>query len=271
MTVMTEEWVSLWYQCLSANMDYAFYCTARTENNEEESKEYEDKFEHIANIYRDFGELDQWPETGIDSDDWREWFEPRRHLFMSEVKSVMSASDYQQAQGHILLDISISHDRAKTDECISKFLDAYYDKQVINSAPEPIYALHLNGKGKVACGLKRVKNACIVQAQCYFIPKDDNYPDWNLTYRDTLAEFLTDKLEQLDWVFDTKAKTNTEAITQFKATGKLTDAHFEKFKRQVNRSRVDFKAFAGNVLHNRFPDDTFSCDANVLDNFDVSS
>lgn len=75
---MTEEWVSHWYQCLTQNIDYSLYCDARDSGNEVQCAAYEARFDRVRDIYDDFGTLDGWPDAGMQSALWQEWFEPRR-------------------------------------------------------------------------------------------------------------------------------------------------------------------------------------------------
>ena len=103
MLTMTEEWVSFWYQCLSQNIDYSTYCTARSEGDTAKCAEYEARFDRIADIYQDFGELDGWGDTTIQSSGWKEWFEPRRHLFIASATVITDPSGYKSRAGHLRL------------------------------------------------------------------------------------------------------------------------------------------------------------------------
>ncbi len=266
MEVITEEWVSLWYQCLLGNLDYMNYCDARRDNDKSLCQQYEFRFEHIAGIYRDFGDVDIWPDDGIASDEWREWYVPRKHLFISDVAQVANQADFKACGGHILIDVPVLRDRATTEARIAEFLDGYFATPFV-PAGEPQYKLHMNDKGKVAHGIKQVRNACIVQARCYVFPLDPADARYDLNFRESLAAFLKNEIDKLDWVFDSMAKADAKARADFMATGELTEDHFEKFKSQVNRCRRDYKSFAANVIRNRFPDLT-PFDSKVIDHFE---
>lgn len=261
---MTEEWVMLWYQCLLGNMDYFSYCIAIAERDVKTQEGLEAKFEHIAEIYSDFGDVDIIEDYSSSSMDWCEWFEPRRHLFMADVRQV---NTQPQQLGHIVFDVPMTADVERTKARVSMFLDEYYKTNIVVPAQEPKYKLHLKPDGRVGCGLQSVRNACLLQRGCYKYPLDPNDDRYDLPFIEALKAFLKKELDNLNWQFDSMAKENARLKADFLEKGKLTENCFEKFKVQVNRSRKDFKQLASNVLRKRFPD-LSPFESSVVDQFD---
>ena len=81
-TEMTEEWASFWIQCLSANHDYGDFAAAMKRGDTAKCLLMEERIRGITDLYRDFGDIYGRTQTYETCPDWKEWFEPRRHLFL---------------------------------------------------------------------------------------------------------------------------------------------------------------------------------------------
>lgn len=251
---MNEEWVSLWYQCLTQNIDYSLYCQARDNDNAAKCAELEAKFDKIAAIYEDFGTLDGWPEAGMQSELWREWFEPRRHLFMSVPRVVFDLQRYEARPGYVLVDVPVQSDAKATAELVTSLIERQRASGAVLAAPMPKYTLREVG-GKVAHGLQQVRQACRSVARSYRYDPDTFE---ELRHVDAVAAFVRHEIDNMGWTLDPKARAELDS------TGRLSEQRLESFRAMLNKCRRDFRAFAANTIRASFPDDR-SFESNVID------
>ncbi len=256
MTDMTEEWVSFWYQCLAQNFDYSHYCTAKTTGDAETCQSLEARFECIAEIHQDFGAMDGWPDDGMKSRQWLEWFEPRQHLFMASATVITDPSAHGPRAGHLLLDIPLQANAASTTQLVSRLITGYYASHAPTAPVPPKYALHRNND-RLAHGFEKVRQACLSAARSY---RYDPATFEERRHVDAIADFIHNEINNMGWSLDPIARK--ELIE----TGKLSEQRLESFKTMLNRCRRDFKAFARNTIRGRFPDDT-PFESEVLDIF----
>lgn len=243
---MNEEWVSFWYQCLVANIDYCGYCDARDAGNTDQYKSYERRFDRIAEIYEDFGTLDLWPDAGLKSEQWCAWFEPRRHLFMAGAKIVADTTAFLPSPNHLLIDVQLQKDANATTDLIRLLLDDHYKRHSVQAPTPPKYSLHLTG-GRLAHGYEKVRQACVSAARSY---RYDPVTFEELRHVDAIAAFVHHEIDNMGWKLDPIARK--ELIE----TGKLSVQRLDSFKAMLNRNRRDFQAFARNAIRGRFPDDS---------------
>jgi hypothetical protein len=253
---MTEEWVSFWYQCLAQNIDYSLYGSAVVAGDAATCKKFEARFEGIAEIYEDFGVMDGWPDEGIKSPQWLDWFEPRQHLFMTSATVIVEGAQYVPRVGHLLLDVPLQADAPSTVKIIGKLLDEYFACHAPVVSVPPKYVLHLKD-GRLAHGFEKVRQSCLSAARSY---RYDPVTFEELRFVDSVAAFVQHEIDNMGWSLDSVARK--ELIE----TGKLSEQRLDSFKAMLNRCRRDFKAFASNTIRVRFPDDT-PFDSTVLDIF----
>jgi len=260
MNVMTEEWVSFWYQCLCRNLDYDNYCVARQNIDVERCQELEKQFEHIAEIYKDFDDVSDGFD-GLNSESWKDWFEPRKHLFIPEIKLITDPSKYIASKDHILINVPLLEVKSDTEKLLKQFLTDYYTNNEV--VPAPKYQLLMNGN-RVAYGYQQVRQACIAGFHSYreFAGFRDGEGEGDLSYKKTVANFIRREIDNLGWGIQDNERHILET------TGLLTEDQFDKFKPRVVKYRNEFKALARNVLRNRFPDMS-SFDSNVTDYFNT--
>jgi hypothetical protein len=256
MTAMTEEWVSLWYQCLGQNIDYSLYCNARTAGDNEKCQEFESRFDRVEEIYDDFGAMDGWPDAGMKSELWKDWFEPRRHLFMDTAREVVHVQQYVPRQGYLLLDVPLQASASETAALVNEFLAAYYDDHSVVRATRPKYMLNCVD-GRPVVGLQRTRQACRSVARSY---RYDLETLEELRHVDAVAAFARHEIDNMGWTLDPRARQ------QLMETGKLSDERLESFKVMLNKCRRDFKLLAANTIRGSFPNDQ-PFESEVLDIF----
>jgi len=254
MRAVTEEWVSLWYQCLTQNIDYSLYCQARDTGDAAKCTELEAKFDKIADIYKDFGSLDGWPEAGMQSELWRDWFEPRRHLFMSVPRIVSDLQRYEARPGYVLVDVPVQSDTRATAGLVAALIERQRASGGMQPAPSPKYMLR-EVNGKIAHGFQQVRQACISVARSY---RYDPETFEDLRHVEAVAAFVRHEIDNMGWSIDPHAREELER------TGRLSEQRLESYKTRLNRCRRDFKAFAANTIRASFPDDR-PFESNVLD------
>ncbi|WP_157200991.1 hypothetical protein [Massilia sp. Root351] len=260
MTVMTEEWASFWYQCLGRNSDYDDYCIARQNDAVVRCQDYEKKFKHIADIYEDFGDVSDGFD-GLESHIWKDWFEPRQHLFLPGIQQIINPSAYTAAEGHILLNIPLAKDPVETQKLLERYLADYYIKHEVMPATEPKYRLQKKRSGQVLHGYEQVRQACIAGQHSYLHCDEDGDVRGELSYKEVVANFIRREAGNLGWELEADERKRIEE------TGLLSDQKFNSVKVQLNRCRRDFKALAKNVIRNRFPD-LSPFESNAYDHFE---
>ena len=258
MAAMTEEWVSFWIQCLAANMDYSAYCDARIANDTGKIQALELRFPHVKDIFEDFGNLDLWGDTTLESPEWTSWFQKRKHLFMVSVREISVLQQVETSPGHVMLEVPMLETAKETTRIVGEFISDYYSRNSTNAVhcPSPKYTLHSKA-GRVAHGYEKVRQACVSAARSY---RYDFETSEELRHREAITEFVRHEIDTLGWTLDPKAKK------RLLEAGELSDERFESFKAMLNRCRRDFMAFARNTIRARFPDDS-QFDSDVLDMF----
>jgi hypothetical protein len=256
MTAMTEEWVSLWYQCLTQNIDYSLYCGARDSGDDAKCAELEARFDKINDIYADFGTLDGWPEDGMQSRQWIDWFEPRRHLFMTEPRLVRDSRAYVSRPGYVLVEMPLQGDAKVAGAAVAALIERHCASGDALSAPAPKYALR-EVAGRLSHGLQQVRQACRSVARSY---RYDPETFEELRHQEAVAAFVRQEIDNMGWTLDPKARE------ELARTGTLSEQRLESFKAMLNKCRRDFRAFASNTIRASFPDDR-PFESNVLDLF----
>ncbi|MDP4301359.1 hypothetical protein [Leptothrix discophora] len=241
---MTEEWVSLWHQCLAMNMDYTGYCDARTAGDASKCSEYESRFDKIKEIYEDFGELAFWDESGMESAYWREWFEPRRHLFLSAPRVVADLTTYVATPGHLLIEVPLQADAGTISSAVVGLIRQQFSTDSVQVSAITKYRLR-QVNGKVAHGMQQVRQACrsVVRSYRYNF---ETWEEWR--HVDAVAAFVRNEIDNMGWSLDPKARD------ELNRTGYLDPQRLESFKTMLNRCRRDFRAFAANTIRGSFPD-----------------
>jgi hypothetical protein len=253
MTTVTEEWVSLWYQCLSQNIDYSLYCNARESGDAAKCREYEARFDKVAEIYDDFGTMDAWPEEGIQCPYWKKWFEARKHLFMDAARHVTDPAQYVVREGFVLLEIPMQVDAKSTGTIVDTFLTRHFENNDVVPAPKAKYKLYENS----ARSIQRVRQACrsVVRSYLYDLDTADE-----LKRKDAIKQFVRHEIDNMEWSIDPRTRK------ELMKSGTLPDDRYESYRVMLNKCRRDFRAYAANTIRGSFPDDR-PFESNVQDIF----
>ena len=185
---------------------------------------------------------------------WHEWFEPRRHLFMSVPRVVSDLQSYEARPGHLMLDVPMQDDPKATVTLIADLLERQRASGSMVQAPRPKYTLR-EVDGKLAHGLQQVRQACRAVARSY---RYDPETFAEQRHVDAVAAFVQHEIANMGWTLDPKARAELDS------TGRLSEQRLSSFKAMLNRCRRDFRAFAANTIRASFPDNR-PFDSNVLD------
>lgn len=252
---MTEEWVLFWYQCLSENSEYSSYCRAVECGDCQTMRAQEERFPLIHEIYADFGPTFGWPLRGLDDPMWKEWFEPRRHLFMYSIQEVTERNPASRP-GHLTINVPLAADLAEVETLFKRFIQEIATDQNRERAPAPKYQLHTT-RGRVACGYQQVRQAVHTSTVSYtFDPETFEY----VTIEQAMVQFLKNEVLTMGWSI--KNSTYKTLV----ADGTINPDEFEGFKVRINKCRRDFVALSRNTLRGRFPDLT-PFEGDVMDQF----
>ena len=245
---MTEEWVVLWAHCLFENMDYQKYCIHSDADDEEEEKaELERKFPLIADLYNDFGPERSWPKLGLFDPKWREWFEPRRHLFMADIKRPTEKDLQGNEEGFINLRIPLQSRLEDTVADVRDYLAPMYIATAHHPQPEPKYKLKTKRDGRVAIGYEEVRQAVLTATDADLF--DAYMKGKQLTIKQAQIGFLSRKINELGWSMGVREKK--KLIDH----GYLDEDAYEGFKTRINRARKLFTLLSANAINASFPDD----------------
>lgn len=261
MTIMTEEWVSFWYQCLDANLDYRKYCQFRDENNIEKCQALERTFPKVREIYEDFRDVGIWSSDGLKSKDWIAWIDNKRDLF-GIPGFVTRPSTFTPHEGYALLEVPLMGSALETTALVGKFLTHYYATTDVNAAPEPKYML-FETNGRVSLTYQTVRNACLVGSLTARFDHSDPENIEELSYKQAVTAFMRREIETLGW----GKRMDSDARKKLIEEGKLSEDDFATLSRMVNKSRQLFRALARNTIEGRFPDATPFDISSAEDNF----
>ena len=245
MSLMTEQWVILWYQCLSENYDYSLYADARMADDLATCREYERQFEMIAEIYEDFGKLDSLYDCDAtpDSHWWIEWFEPRRHLFMPRLE-ILSHEQRCNDPNSVVIRIPLGATLEATVAAAQELITQAYEKSDIAGANLPKYRLY-EIDNKPAVKFDIVRHAVITSISKRFYKSSS---DSTGTVNDVSSDFLKRHLNDMGWRIS-ELEMNDLLQRDF-----ISLHRQDSFRTLIGRNRKRFRMLSRNTLRASFPD-----------------
>ena len=229
MTAMTEEWVLFWVHCLANNFDYHGYCSDRDAGRAAACREYEARFDRIAEIYDDFGAVDRWPPKGLDDPRWKEWIAEHKHLFMPDVQQLSPPIDLQLVPNDtVVLSVPLQPTLDATLNAVREHLIGIYRTRSAPVVIEPKYKLNCKANGNVAVGYEQVRQAVHMSKGTYMYGADG---EQELGVHETMIEFLKHEIDALGWTFAPRARA------LLMNENYLSPESFESFKSRINKLR----------------------------------
>ncbi len=245
MTMMTEEWAILWYQCLSENYDYSLYSDARHANDRGTCSSYEQRFELIADIYEDFGKLDSLYDCNATPDSWwwKEWFEPRRHLFMPNV-FVLPSTQFHDATNSIRLCIPIGGPLDETIAAVASQITSVYAQHANAGKAPPKYRLRQD-RGQPAVKLEQVRHAVITSTSKWSYQPS---PDTGDHVNKISIHFLQQHLNDMGW------RLGQREMEDLMKNSYVDPDKQESYQVLIRRHRKLFRDLSRNTIRASFPD-----------------
>lgn len=245
MTVMTEEWAMLWYQCLSENYDYSLYADARIAGNAEVCQKYEQQFDQIADIYSDFGKLRSLDDCSLDPESWwwKEWFEPRQHLFMADVKQ-LPEPPAAIAPDTMLLSIPLTGAMDETVAAATRAIEGAFSRNNLAGTVIPKYRL-LEKDGQPATKIDQVRHAVITSISKWsYIPPPG---DGDVVNKISI-DFLKRQMHNMGW------QLGEREMQDLMQRDYVDPDRQESFAVLIRRHRKLFRALSRNTIRRSFPD-----------------
>lgn len=245
MAMMTEEWAMLWYQCLSENYDYSLYADARVGGNVEICQQYERQFERIADIYDDFGKLHSLDDCSFDPESWwwQEWFAPRQHLFMADVRQ-LPEPPAAIAAGTMLLSIPLTGAMDETIAAATRVIERAFSRTNLAGTFTPKYRL-LEKDGQPAIKIDQVRHAVITSISKWsYVPPPSDGDVVNKVSIDFLKRYLRD----MDW------HLGEREMADLLDRDYVNPDREESFAVRIRRHRKLFRALSRNTIRGSFPD-----------------
>jgi hypothetical protein len=257
---MNSRSVWWWIGFLGCHKGYIAYCRAKREGQRERCLSLEAKFECIADLYVDFGDIF---EQNIlrDKKAFGRWLAVRRRLFddRRSVSLVVNPAAYVRQPATVLIEVPLFEKRSDVLAGVKGFLDRYYDGTIIekakgvkqprlalNEVRAPKYRLSTGSNDLNAATIKALRKAAYV-AGLRHRRKDDGKP---LSITDTVLAIKQDPKNPLGWKLTADDKRAVERGV-FKR-----DLFGGSEVTLVKRHRKDFDAYVRNTIYGRFPDNS---------------
>jgi hypothetical protein len=258
---MTVTWLRWWLAFFRCNPNYKAYCLARREGDDAARADLEAKYERIAELYEDWGDIHAPGQAGNDLESYFAWSKDRASTLFFRARVVTPVKDpsaYVKKEGHLLLDIPLSEKLAEVMEQVEKYLSLVYKmrtdvlerEQPVSKAvmelPVPKYMLHAPG-GKLNVATEgSIKKAVYVDGFRHR-RKDDGKP---LSITDTVLAIKQDSTNPLGWKLTSDDKRDLQRGVFKKGLSRGSEVTL------IKRHRKDFDAYVRNTIHGRFPDNS---------------
>lgn len=245
MASMTEEWAMLWYQCLSENYDYSLYADARLAGDVATCKKYEQQFELIADIYEDFGKLESLMTCDFDRDSfwWREWFQPRQHLFMADVKQLHELPAAITPDS-LILSVPLHGALDETLAAANRVIEGAYAKAGLGNTRMPKYRLR-EIDGVPAVKIDLVRHAVITSISKWSYQPSPSDGD---KVNKISIEFLKRHMHDMGW------HLGPREMEDLMVHNYVAPDRQESFETLIRRHRKLFRTLSRNAIRASFPD-----------------
>jgi len=171
---MNKQSLRWWVGYFKCSRPYHAYCQAKRAGNEEQCKLLEEKFERIAELYADWGDI-HVGDLIRDEKAWEGWLKARRALFMQSrlVMQVFEPEKYVGRPGHVLLDVPLTEKPSQVIATLKQYVEWYYrarkaareqlgERAKIPLAADAKYSIHTAGKDLTAATVKTLRKAAYV-------------------------------------------------------------------------------------------------------------
>lgn len=237
-----SDWLWWWYRYFKENADYKAYCEARRDDDWDACAALERRFERIAELYEDWGDIHHGKRLYKNESSWREWLYERRHLFFTEVPSIKTLNNLAEVERNsIAIQIPATVSKDELLELFATFVD--FEQTTLRVASNPKYQLYAP-EGRIdQSTFQSVKKAFYVNAAAQ---QHVWFPNTNAgTGLEIMALELKTQLG-FSWELDSDQEDRLR-------NGTLSMLELDSLKRQVARYKAQFDAYVENTIHGVFP------------------
>ncbi|WP_183722479.1 hypothetical protein [Paraburkholderia sp. WP4_3_2] len=237
-----SDWLWWWYRYFKENADYKAYCEARRNGDTAICSMLESRFERIAELYEDWGDIHLGKRLYKNESSWREWLFDRRHLFFINepaVKTLSRSADVER--GAIAIQIPAAVSKNDLLRVVTEFIEQNYAD--LRTTPKPKYELYAP-EGRIdQRTFQTVKKSFYVHAAAQ---QHVWFPDSNAgTALEVMALELKTQLG-FDWELEADQEERLR-------NGKLSMLELDSFKKQIARYKAQFDGYVANTIHGVFP------------------
>jgi hypothetical protein len=257
---MNSRSVWWWMAFLGCHKGYIFYCRAKREGHEERCRSLEAKFERLADLYADFGDI--FEENVLkDKKAFSFWLGRRRSLFHDRrsVCLVPNPAEHTRQPATLVLEVPLYKDRADVLAGVKGFLDRYYDGNIfekrsgvrqprpaLEEVRAPKYTLSTGPDSLTAATTKALRKAVYVAG----LRRQNAIAGTKLSLTDMVMTIKRDAKNPFGWSL-------TEQDERDIVNGVFRKSLFGGSEvTLVRRALKDFDAYVRNTIHGRFPDNS---------------
>jgi len=237
-----SDWLWWWYRYFKENADYKAYCEARRSDDAELCADLESRFERIAELYDDWGDIHAGKKLYKNESSWHEWLYERRHLFFVDVPSVRTLSAVANVEhGAIAIQIPATVSKEQLLQALTEFVERNYAD--LRVAPKPKYELHAP-EGRIdQSTFQAVKKAWVVRRVSL------HHLEHATTHAGTALEVMALELKSelgFNWELESDQQERLR-------NGTLSMLELDSFKKQIGRYKAQYEAYVANTIHGVFP------------------
>lgn len=129
-----EKLVWHWLTLFRRNPDFELFCEAQRKQDFAACTELEGKFERVAELYDDWGDIHMLPTMHEGSDEWRSWYAGKRHLFFPAPIELLVTPVKDIGTESILAAIPTGIRKNQLLDLFDQFVDA--NPEILGSGPK---------------------------------------------------------------------------------------------------------------------------------------
>lgn len=237
-----SDWLWWWYRYFKENGDYKAYCEARRDGDSEICSDLEGRFDRIAELYKDWGDIHSGKRLYKNESSWREWLYERRHLFLIEVPPIRTLVTLSEVpRNGIAIQIPNTVSKDELLQLLAEFIERDYAE--LGDTLKPKYQLYAP-EGRIdQSTFQSVKKAFYVNSAA------QQHVWFPTTNAGTALEVMALELKsQLGFGWELEPDQEERL-----RNGTLSMLELDSFKKQVARYKAQFDAYVANTIHGVFP------------------
>lgn len=258
---MTVPWLRSWLAFFRRNEDYRAYCMARREGDTATCRSIEAKFERVAELYTDWGDIHTPEQANPGIEGYWAWAEGRDKSLFFRARVVTRIDDpasYVKRTGHLLLDVPLSEKLSEVIEQVERYLALVYKMQTdvlerdepvskaVMELPTPKYMLHAPSGTLNAATRGAIEKAIYVDRLRQQVGPNGK----PLSLTDKVLAIKQDPKNPFGWSLTEQDKRDIAKGVYKKGLFGGSEVTL------VKRAQKDFDAYVRNTIYGRFPDNS---------------